>query len=138
MRKFYDGMDGSEFGGGLNAVIDELPRLNNQIFGIEAYRFSGVWAFNNESLGLVNELFVGGADTYIDKMVGMDVDKAGIQFSTIPFPGHQAVVTHVEGEANSGTTYTDKDGHILWLCPVLFLYFNGTPEKIYVSFKPMK
>ena len=138
MRKFYDSDGPNPYVGGSNAVIDELPRLNNQIFGIETYRYAGVWAFNNEALGLVNELFVGGADTYIDKMVGMDVNRTGIQFSTIPFPGHQAVVTHVEGEANSGTTYTDKDGHILWLCPVLFLYFNGTPEKIYVSFKPMK
>lgn len=121
-----------------SSIQYKIPVNNNQIFGLEAFRFAGVWAFDNEELGLKNELFVGGADTFIDLVVGPDVDRVGIQFSSKPFPTYQMKVDFTDGEANSGTYYVSESGHELWLCGVLGLYFTEAPKTIYLSFKPIK
>jgi len=107
-----------------------------KVLGIESFRYAGVWAFDNVEFGLKNELFVGGAETFIDKFAG-NSDRVGIQFSTLPFPGHMAKVEYVEGERTSGTYYKAEDGHILWLCGVLSMYFEETPKIIYVSIRPI-
>jgi len=107
-----------------------------KVLGIEAYRFAGCWAFDNPEFGLKNELFVGGADTFIDKFAD-DSNRVGIQFSTLAFPGYMTKVDYVEGEKESGTVYKSEDGHILWLCGVLGMYFEETPKSIYVSIKPL-
>ena len=107
-----------------------------KVIGIEAYRYAGCWAFNNPEFGLVNELFVGGSDTFIDKFAG-EANKVSIQFSILPFPGHTAQVNYVEGEKDFGTTYKSEDGHMLWLCGVLGMYFQETPKTIFVNIKPI-
>ena len=41
----------------------------NAIVLIQPYRHEGVWVFDDETVGLVREPFVSGADVIIDRMV---------------------------------------------------------------------
>ena len=40
--------------------------MKNSIFVIKPYKWEGMWVFDDPSVGLVREPFVGGADTMID------------------------------------------------------------------------
>ena len=43
--------------------------MNNSIFVIKPYKWEGFWVFDDPSVGLVKEPFVGGADSIIDEAV---------------------------------------------------------------------
>lgn len=71
--------------------------VQNSIFVIQPYRYSGLWVFDDEKVGLVHEPFVSGVDDIIDKCVANieDADKGfNLLFSTIPFPGYNALFAH--------------------------------------------
>ena len=64
----------------------------NAINIIAPYKWHGMWVFDNLRVGLVQEPFVAGADTMIDRVVA-DIPDAEhgftLIFSSTPFPGHQ-------------------------------------------------
>jgi uncharacterized RDD family membrane protein YckC len=70
-------------------------RIMNSLMVIYPYRYNGMWVFDDESVGLVREPFVAGADNIIDHMV-RDIPGAekgfNLVFSSVPFPDHQAVL----------------------------------------------
>lgn len=72
----------------------------NSIMVIAPYRHLGMWVFDDERVGLVQEPFVGGADTLIDLAV-QHIPNAQkgfrLVFSANPFPGHNLKLSWVEG-----------------------------------------
>jgi hypothetical protein len=64
----------------------------NAINVIAPYKHHGMWVFDDPRVGLVQEPFVAGADTMIDRVVA-DIPDAEhgftLIFSTTPFPGHE-------------------------------------------------
>ena len=96
----------------------------NALRVIHPYKTEGVWVFDDEAVGLVQEPFVSGA-------------KAGFTliFSDKPFPGHQAAFEWRREEYEGNWYYApalDMEG---WLCPALFKYFEAAPPKLYAQFK---
>src|SRR5271169_311198 len=64
----------------------------NAINVISPYKHHGMWVFDDARVGLVQEPFVAGADTMIDRVVADIPDTEHgfmLVFSTTPFPGHQ-------------------------------------------------
>jgi len=105
---------------------------------IHPYKYDGLWVFDDEKVGLVQEPFVSGADDIIEKVVSGFPDADGgfsLLFSSIPFPGHH-VVFEWRREESGGNWYfiqeLDMEG---WLCPALFKYFDEAPKTIYAQFK---
>jgi hypothetical protein len=64
----------------------------NAINVIAPYKHHGQWVFDDPRVGLSQEPFVAGADTWIDHVVA-DIPNAErgftLIFSSTPFPGHQ-------------------------------------------------
>lgn len=110
----------------------------NSIYLIHPYKHHGTWVFDDETVGLVKEPFVAGADDIIDQFVA-DIAGAGngfaLLFSANPFPGSDAVFEWRRTEGG-GNWYFSKDlNKEGWLCPALFKYFNTAPSMLYVQFK---
>ena len=110
----------------------------NQIMVIHPYKSSGIWAFDDKSVGLVREPFVSGADEIIEIMV-KDMPNAehgfDLIFSAQPFPGYQLELLRRREDFDGYWYYApslDKEG---WLCPALFKYFAEAPEKLYAQFR---
>ena len=110
----------------------------NTIIVIHPYKHEGLWVFDDEKVGLVQEPFVSGADTIIETMV-TDIPNAEsgftLLFSASPFPEYQAIFEWRREEMDGNWYYSsdlDAEG---WLCPALFKYFDSAPEKIYAQFK---
>lgn len=111
----------------------------NSIFAIHPYRFEGLWVFDDEKVGLIQEPFVSGADIVIDKMV-VDIPNAEsgftLLFSAGPFPGYQIEFEWRREEMGGNWYYSSKLDAEGWLCPALFKYFEETPKWLYAQFKP--
>jgi hypothetical protein len=109
----------------------------NTIIAIHPYKTQGLWAFDDEKVGLFREPFVAGADVIIDRMVaGIDNAEQGftLLFSASPFPGYQVSFEWRRSEMGGNWYYSsdlDAEG---WLCPALFKYFEAAPRKIYAQF----
>ena len=105
---------------------------------IHPYKYEGMWVFDDEKAGLVQEPFVSGADDIIERMV-TDIPNANdgfsLVFSSISFPGNQ-IEFEWRREDSGGNWYyaktLDMEG---WLCPALFKYFEGAPKNLYAQFK---
>ncbi len=111
----------------------------NEINVIAPYKYLGMWVFDDPRVGLVQEPFVAGADTIIDRMVS-DTPNADSGFAMVfsgkPFPGHQY---HLEwcGPDGSGNLYYSADLDLKgWLCPALLRYFDDPPKELFVQIKP--
>ena len=113
----------------------------NAISVIKPYRWSGLWVFDDEKVGLDKEPFVAGADTMIDTAIakrGIPNADAGflLLFSATPFPGADIVVDWVR-EEGGGNVYAWKEaGQEGWLCPALFHYFDAAPRQLHIQLKP--
>ena len=110
----------------------------NEIIAIHPYKFEGLWVFDDDRVGLVQEPFVSGADTIIDKMV-VDIPDAELGFTLLfsenPFPGFQAMFEWRREEMGGNWYYSADLGEEGWLCPALFRYFEAAPTKIFAQFK---
>jgi len=111
----------------------------NAINVIAPYHYLGAWVFDDPRAGLVQEPFVSGADTLIDRAVA-DIPEARsgflLLFSSSPFPGHQFRLEWRRVEAD-GNWYYSRDFDIEgWLCPALLRYFDEPPRALYVQVKP--
>ena len=134
--------------------VTEYTPINNEIMAISPYKRNGMWMFDDDRVGLVEELFVVDTDTLID-VVTADIPNAedgfNMIFSANPFPGHDLMTEFVEvaeplgndpdEEPNariSGSWYYNEEHDIKhWLCPALFHYFPEPPERIYIQFRPL-
>ena len=90
-------------------------------------------------MGLVQEPFVAGADTVLDRMVeGIPDAEAGVTvfFSAQPFPGSQHEFVWQREESGGNWYYSGEYEMEGWLCPALFKYFDQAPERIYAQVKP--
>lgn len=110
----------------------------NSINIIAPYRHHGMWVFDDARVGLVQEPFVAGADSMIDRVVANLPDaERGFRliFSAGPFPGHELMLEWRREELGGNWYYApalDMEG---WLCPALFHYFEAAPRRIYVQVK---
>jgi hypothetical protein len=110
----------------------------NAINIIAPYKHLGMWVFDDPRVGLVQEPFVSGADTMIDRVVatipGAD-NGFVLMFSSVPFPGHQLRLDWRRDDGSGNWYYAsdlDLEG---WLCPALLRYFSEAPKTIYVQVK---
>src|SRR5262245_32971574 len=110
----------------------------NAINIIAPYKSLGMWGFDDPRVGLVQEPFVSGADTMIDRVVaGIPGAEKGfiMVFSGAPFPGHQFRLDWRRSDG-SGNWYHASDLDLEgWLCPALLRYFSEAPPTIYVQVK---
>jgi hypothetical protein len=108
----------------------------NSISVIAPYKYEGMWVFDDARVGLIQEPFVGGADTMIDAMV-QDIPDADsgfrIVFSSSAFPGHQYKLNWVRSETSGNVYKCDELSQEGWLCPALFKYFSAAPQEIYLK-----
>ena len=111
----------------------------NAINIIAPYKYLGMWVFDDPRVGLVQEPFVAGADTMIDRVVA-DIPEAEkgflMLFSTTPFPGHQVKLEWRREDGGGNWYYAPQLDMEGWLCPALFKYFAEAPKEIYVQVKP--
>ena len=111
----------------------------NEIVAIHPYKCEGLWVFDDPRVGLVQEPFVSGADTIIDRMV-VDIPDAGsgftLLFSVNPFPGFQAMFEWRREEMGGNWYYSADLNEEGWLCPALLRYFETAPKNIFAQFKP--
>jgi hypothetical protein len=106
----------------------------NAIRTIEPYQHSGMWVFDDASVGLCREPFVAGVPEVIDALV-KDIPNAArgfrLLFSTEAFPGYQAHAEWLREEFGGNWYRWPKLGMEGWLCPALFKYFDKAPPKLF-------
>ena len=111
----------------------------NALIAIYPYKHIGLWVFDDDKVGLVQEPFDGSADQIIDLMTkAIPGAEEGFRllFSAGPFPGHMTVFEWRREEPGGGNWYYSPDLDMEgWLCPALFKYFDNAPEKIYAKFE---
>lgn len=110
----------------------------NAINVIAPYKYQGLWVFDDARVGLVQEPFISGADTMIDRVVA-DLPDAEHGFTMIfastPFPSHQYRLDWRRRDGSGNWYYAaqlDLEG---WLCPALLRYFREPPKHLYVEVK---
>jgi hypothetical protein len=110
----------------------------NAINVIAPYRQHGMWVFDDPRVGLVQEPFVAGADTMIDRVVADIPDAAKgfvLIFSGTPFPDHQYRLDWRRSEGGGNWYHSDQLKMEGWLCPALLRYFSEAPKQLYVQVK---
>jgi hypothetical protein len=110
----------------------------NAINVIAPYKHHDMWVFDDPRVGLVQEPFVAGADTMIDRVVA-DIPDAEhgftLIFSSTPFPRHQYRLDWRRSEAGGNWYYAEQLDMEGWLCPALVKYFQEAPKALYVQTK---
>ena len=98
----------------------------NAINVISPYKHHGMRVFDDPRVGLSQEPFVAGADTWIDRVVA-DIPNVNPR---------SAYKLDWRREDGGGIWYNsaqlDMEG---WLCPALFGYFSEAPKQLYVQVK---
>ena len=110
----------------------------NSILVIHPYKCDGVWVFDDARVGLVQEPFVSGADTVIDRMVEHipnATDGVTLLFSANPFPSAQYQFSWLREESGGNWYHSPTFNLDGWLCPALFKYFDAAPDRIFVQAK---
>ena len=108
--------------------------MMNAIRVIHPYKYEGMWVFDDDKVGLVQEPFVSGADEIIDRLV-TEIPDAARGFSDRPFPGYQAEFEWRRAEFDGNWYYSAALEMEGWLCPALFKYFESAPPKIFAQFR---
>lgn len=114
--------------------------MRNAIMAIYPYRHQGLWVFDDESTGLVQEPFIAGADLLIDRAIqykGIENAENGFRiiFSSGEFPGYDFKLSWLR-EGDGGNWYYSEDFEMEgWLCPALLEYFPEPPPEIYAKFE---
>lgn len=111
----------------------------NSILVIHPYKYEGIWVFDDARVGLLQEPFVSGADTIIDRMVeGIPTATSGVTilFSASPFPSSQHEFVWRREESGGNWYFSPQFGIEGWLCPALLKYFDQAPERIFAQVKP--
>ncbi len=111
----------------------------NAISVIAPYDYLGMWVFDDPKVGLVQEPFVSGADSIIDRVVANIPDaRSGflMLFSSSPFPGSTYRLEWRRAEMGGNGYYSPDLKMEGWLCPALLKYFEAPPEQLYMQVKP--
>lgn len=110
--------------------------MKNQCFVIHPYRvMGGVWVFDDETLGLRHEPFVGETNRVIDailKSKNMPLTQFTAIFSSTPLPHADAEFTLKKSEGKSAWYWDSSKTVEFWLCGVVSRFFGRPPRKIYV------
>lgn len=110
----------------------------NALIAIHPYKHEGLWVFDDEKVGLIQEPFISGADTIIDHLVA-EIPEAEkgftIVFSAMPFPGYNARFGWRREELGGNWYFSPELELEGWLCPALFKYFDEAPKELYAQFK---
>lgn len=110
----------------------------NTINIIKPYKYLDMWVFDDEKVGLLQEPFVSGADTLIDKATSSIPNAENgfiLIFSKDYFPDSDFCLEWQRAD-NAGNWYYSKDFDMEgWLCPALFKYFSEAPQKLYIKIK---
>ena len=113
----------------------------NQINVIAPYMYEGLWVFDDSKKGLVQEPFVGGADTILDLLTASIPDAANgfrLLFSGSEFLGYQHKLTWRRTE-RSGNIYHSPELNLEgWLCPALLRYFDQAPAELFIQLSSRK
>lgn len=109
----------------------------NQIFSITPYFKDGVWAFDDDSVGLKGELLIAGIPEILEKamlyFLQKKLTRVTLVISHQPFPGSNVKLDWVR-EGDGGNWYCWKPLNMEgWLCPALFNYFTAAPKELYVK-----
>jgi hypothetical protein len=110
----------------------------NTINIIAPYKYHGTWVFDDPRVGLVQEPFISGADTLIERAVSdiPDADRGFLLiFSGQPFPGYEIHLTWRRPDMDGNWYYSERLDHEAWLCPALFKYFDELPRELFVQCK---
>jgi hypothetical protein len=112
----------------------------NEINVIAPYKYLDIWVFDDAKKGLVQEAFVGGADTIIDLLTSHIPDAASgfvLLFSGTDFPGSQHRMEWSREQGNGNIYYSPGLQVEGWLCPALLRYFERPPQKLFVQVRPL-
>jgi hypothetical protein len=112
--------------------------MKNSIFVIKPYRWEGLWVFDDPTVALVREPFVGGADTMIDVATAhlANAERGFLAvFSASQFPGVQIVLDWVREDGGGNVYRWPEKGMEGWLCPALLKYFEEPPAKLFIQVK---
>jgi Family of unknown function (DUF6717) len=112
----------------------------NAINVIAPYKHLGMWVFDDPRVGLVQEPFVSGADTMIDRAVKdiPDADKGfTLVFSATSFPGCQISLQWRRADGSGNWYYSPELDMEGWLCPALLRYFAEPPQAIYAQVRKL-
>ena len=109
----------------------------NSLLVIFPYKVGGIWAFDDEAAGLIQEPFIDQVNRFIDKLTEhIPGAENGFRliFSAKPFPGFSMsfrwVKEEFEGNWYSCNELNSEPG---WLCPALFKYFESAPAELYAK-----
>ena len=110
----------------------------NSINIIKPYKYLDRWVFDDEKVELLQEPFVSGADTLIDKAT-KSIPNAENEFILIfskdYFPDTDLCLEWQRSD-NAGNWYYSKEFDTEgWLCPALFKYFTDAPKNLYIKVK---
>lgn len=126
------------FADGRDTQAAKVP--SNTVHVIWPYNIQGIWAFDDEPLGLVREPFVGAINTMIDRLVtNIPNAKVGfrLMFSAGFIPDYDAKIVWKRKAPRGNWYYCEKFKMEGWLCPALLKYFKKPPKEIYVKVGPL-
>ena len=110
----------------------------NAINVIAPYRHRGMWVFDDPRVDLVQEPFISGADTLIDRaVVGIPNAERGflLIFSAHSFPGFEIHLSWRRVDMDGNWYYAERFDLEAWLCPALLKYFSQPPTDLFVQCK---
>jgi hypothetical protein len=111
----------------------------NEINVIAPYKYLDTGVFDDERKGLVQEAFVGGADTIIDLLTSAipNAEKGFVMvFSASDFPGFQHRVEWRREQGTGNVYYSKELQQEGWLCPALLRYFEAPPKELFLQVRP--
>lgn len=117
-------------------------KTNNQVNVIHPYRSkNGIWAFDDEEVGLEGEPFVGEINTMIDILTS-GANGCTVYLSKDTLPSETGVLTKqpfndetLLDEGWYGLKGTEMKG---WLCPALLKYFSSYPDEIHFKIENVR
>jgi hypothetical protein len=110
----------------------------NAINVIAPYRHLNTWVFDDARVGLVQEPFISGADSIIDRAVAhIPGARSGflMLFSSSAFPGYEFRLEWRRPESDGNWYYSPQFGLEGWLCSALLLYLPEPPRELFVQVK---
>ena len=113
-----------------------FQKSKEEIVALILTRKHGIWTFDDERVGLIQEPFVGDVNRFFDLLTeGIpDADRGvTILFSENPFFGHSMIFKWLRFDCGGNWYECDRIlGSEGWLCPALYLYFDAAPQSIFL------
>ncbi len=97
-----------------------------------------MWVFDDPRVGLIQEPFISGADTLIDRAVANIPGADGgffLIFSDQPFPGYAIGLIWRRSDIDGTWYYSESLDHEARVRPALLKYFDDVPKSLYLQCK---